>query len=650
MYIQYISLLQVIIVFLFCTWSGVEEFAVNAFTSPRCIGMPADWKVSTPPTNPDWWFLLSKQSKDNVNGGGFIYTDSFGVYLNIDDTGNDMVGADKLTVKKFWERHTESAYENNKEIYGQCVKRDSDRTKPTLVNTRKAVCKNVRIEAQVWYHDTLGLPPAKKPKPQAQDSDAEDLNNGEQQVTVEARSAHAKYLISVDTKTGNGYFIDHSINIPSIPVDTGAEWFNPYLLFGLNVGGTEAKFKMSHHSFCSNFQQNEFDDLMGVIGRGKPHLTRTNYIDTKGGSLLPIDHPYNIKERVVAELAESQLPNDICLNFYSTFEDDDLQGSDHDVEETTQGTTERERIGAFIRHNNNDPVDLCLTEITTGPLQFLRTIYGFDIRMKPVEFVNPGLSIVRTRWLDDTPRKEVGDMKTYIQLGLDPFTYIAKANPSVYYVSTYSQPNRVDVPSIHMVDQEWGIFNIREWKYDNKIQRDRHEKLSFSTANGRVCVGDANRNLVHTHYAGIYICFTSQRLANELYALINLVDVSNSYFYDNQGNLLSTATNDIQDSLPTPFPKWTNRVDAKKRSLPSLMYPLVARVTYSDRPKRNNFIGDDGQLIAMDDRPTKKAKFQHNEDEDEDEGYDNDDDDDQLDGGEETNGYSDEEEDVDIMG
>ncbi|KYQ91853.1 hypothetical protein DLAC_07658 [Tieghemostelium lacteum] len=90
----------------------------------------------------------------------------------------------------------------------------------------------------------------------------------------------------------------------------------------------------------------------------------------------------------------------------------------------------------------------------------------------------------------------------------DPFTMISIWEKSIFLVSTFKQPSRVPIPSI-INEKEWGVINIESWKNDNngKEKKDKHEKLMISTDTdkGRICIGDANRNFVHTLYAGVYM-------------------------------------------------------------------------------------------------------------------------------------------------
>ncbi|EGG16984.1 hypothetical protein DFA_07965 [Cavenderia fasciculata] len=522
-----------------CTWHVVVVKA-DLKTPPRCVGMAPDLQAEADSDveTVDWWFLLSKQSNKDNTGGGFIYIDSRGPDHYHDIEESQFPKDYPISIKIFWERHIERAYANNKDVYEECVTENKKQTNeeglvdPTCVNEKQ-------IEAQAWYHDILGRAGRGEPKPTAEDSDHESIDHEEAIPEGTFRHAHAKYLISVDTGTGNGFIIDHSLNIPSITIDTATGWFDPYNLFGPNVGGSEGKFVMSHHSFCTNFQQKDDIDPDGDI--------------------------------------------------------------DIDFEETTQGATERERLGAFIRHSLNDPINVCLTSMELGTGM---TIYGFDIRVKPFELSDPGKDPIRSAMLDNSRQKELGPKKTVIQLGMDPFTYIAKTTRDVYYVSTYSQPGRVDIPSIYMDDHEWGIFNIRGWNYDGGVRRKRHEKLSF-TKGGRVCVGDANRNLVHTLYAGIYICFEDITLGEALFKKIHHVDVSNSYIYDIEGTFLLPDTNAIEFSLPMDenFPPYSNEINAAKRALPSLMYPLVGQTKSQSRIERKGwaFIGPSGEELPTDD-------------------------------------------------
>ncbi|EGG15700.1 hypothetical protein DFA_10542 [Cavenderia fasciculata] len=551
----------ILIICLICFCTQVVNAVFS--TTPQCLGLPADLTTNAV-TTPQWWFLFSKQSDDNTNGGGFIYMDSFGTLHDVPVTPSP-----QLSIKIFWERHINRAYANNEDVYEQCVTGGNQQTNADgLINTDEQACQNnVRIEAQAWYHDILGRG---GPTQTAEDSDHDDINDQEE--TTGFRHAHAKYV--------------------SLPIEFLQKPLLTYLLFYSNVISAQ------------------FQELMTIIGRGNPRLTRTNFIDEAGNTLLP-GHQYNIQARIAAAAGEENqknVRNTQCTGYYAEFVggnvDIDGDGDDDVVAlDIEQGATQRERQATFIRNPvlANFPPNTCISTMILAPGM---TIYGFDIRAKPGELFNPGLDTHRAAMLDSDIRKDFGEMLSVVELGIDPFTYIAMNNPGIYYVSTYSQPRRVDVPSIYMSDRNWGIFSLRGWEYDGEIRQHRHEKLSFSQSNGRVCIGDANRNLVHTLYAGIYICFDSQALADKLYLMMERVDVSNSYIFDLEGNLLLPDTNEIQDVLPETLPVFVNRINTAERSLPSLMYPLAEKKTPKVGSKRKK----DSGIPTPNPKSTKKPK------------------------------------------
>ncbi|KYQ90282.1 hypothetical protein DLAC_08884 [Tieghemostelium lacteum] len=525
---------------------------------------------------------------DNV---GYIYVDSNdlvietiqdGEYLDFMDITNleREDDDDPKSLITLIEQHTNTAFERNQGVYRACtitgdngeqIINEKYATDPDCIEALK------EFSAQTWYHDTLrpdelggtGIKhlteqeknnryqhqlalSAKRTKEREGKSVIFDNEEKEHykkelgkkmpmdirefptellyQPSSTFRTAHAKFLVSLDIETSNGYIIDHSVNIPSgvqLDENNNNAPFEEPKIFDSDQG-TIFKFQFSQHFFCFNFKKDDFEGIMELIKGVNPKYVKSNYIHNQESFLDP---KYNVKlliDRNGEELS------DMCSNFYNLIYTEAIhkqitQGVNPDT--ITSDSIVKDLLSvdvSFLEENE------CLKtmDLTIGEKMLPITMFGFNARKFPQGYdVNKKLSVhTFVKEQSDDIQMNYPHLH-YVNYGIDPYTLIAKEFKGKFYVSTFPQSGRINVPTV--AGEDFQILMLKEWSFGKA----RHEKLLFSdhsntVSPGRVCIGDGNRNAVHTLYFGMIICFESITLTSMLNSHIEHVSLTNAYKWD----------------------------------------------------------------------------------------------------------------------
>ncbi|KYQ89440.1 hypothetical protein DLAC_10105 [Tieghemostelium lacteum] len=364
------------------------------------------------------------------------------------------------------------------------------------------------------------------------------------------RHAHAKFLVSIGSITKKGYILDHSANLPS-GIERSFERPDPFYLHsakettpGMSEDSskktykdryTSGKFAMSHHFFCFNFSPELLDPIIELLHQIKPKYVKSNYIDSTGASLY--EGHANLHS-----FTNMPLPDDnTCSNFYNTeVYVRAVNNYKNSNKNSIQGFSPNHIFRQLLSTVTNIQIlekQNCLKYQNIVTKKSTIDLFGFRSRNYPKGYYQIKDRDIHADLADKSPLIHMNyrhlTVGTY---GMDPYTLAAMHFGGEFYSSTFGQPKKANIPSIKA--ENFQLLTVKQWKKDkfgNKPTRKRHEKILFASSDtssktkGVVCVGDGNRNLVHTLYSGLLICFRSEALSKHLTNNIDLISIENAY-------------------------------------------------------------------------------------------------------------------------
>ncbi|KYQ91855.1 TMF1-like protein [Tieghemostelium lacteum] len=411
--------------------------------------------------------------------------------------------------------------------------------------------------------------------------------------------------------------INHSMNLPD-PIDV--PFYKMARQFTKNIKNTENKVSMSQHLFCASFGGNEYEKIRNMVRYVAPAFTYANYFGQSQDSAPMIkNRKYFLENPIKQPISE---PFDACVSQINQFKT-----------KYSMIKTSRNELMKMFSQLPKEPTDnllnncwntLNLKSNSNNNNDKGITFYAFAQRkVKDLKDISNLRNKVKTLQLDSKKHYKFSEVNTIFDFGVDPFTMISIWEKSIFLVSTFKQPKRIPIPSI-INEKEWGVITIESWKYDilDPVKKDKHEKLMISTDTdkGRICIGDANRNLIHTLYAGLYICFNSPKLSEILINNINSIDITNNYIKYN-GELVESESDQAKLIILDILKK--DNINMKQYSKPEdiggyfptlILVPNGLTPLYSDTDEDEDEIG-----LKNHHPPQKRNRNDNSESEDDDE-------------------------------
>ncbi|KYQ90327.1 deoxyribonuclease II [Tieghemostelium lacteum] len=375
------------------------------------------------------------------------------------------------------------------------------------------------------------------------------------------RFAHSKFLVSISSQTNRGYILDHSVNLPS-GLERAFEKPEPFFIHEASLGEkkadgaketttskkeepdkkfkknsyTNSKFSVSQHFFCFNFPPDKLDNIVALLYQIKPRYVKSNYIDSTGESL--VQGNLNLYQAITGV----PLTNDNkCSNFYNQVYVKAVTDYQRGNSGNIDGMTANDIFGTLLNTVTNVATlvnENCLKYEAFGNGASKIELFGFRARNFPKGYY---------RVKDKEIHKKLAKQPSSTQMcypyltvgtyGYDAYTLAAMHFGGNFYSSTYGQSKKANIPSISTPNFQ--LITVKQWKNMAGSGRSRHEKMIFginsekntATTKNVVCVGDGNRNLVHSLYTGLLICFKSEALTKYFTDKVDLVSTTNAYTF-----------------------------------------------------------------------------------------------------------------------